>query len=75
MPTPSPSASPGGNGGGSGSVGDIEDYGSVEVTDRCCGASTCRVLAPRCVPSEAEAEAESSLPLSPVLVMLRLVVQ
>lgn len=73
MPTPSPSASPGGNGSGSGGLGDIEDYGSVEVTDRCCGASTCRVLAPRCVPSEAETEAESSF--SPVLVMLRLVVQ
>lgn len=25
---------------------DLEDYGSVEVTSRCCGAMTCRVLAP-----------------------------
>ena len=37
----------------SGAVKDIEDlttsteFGSVEVTQRCCGAMTCRVLAPR----------------------------
>lgn len=27
-------------------VADLEDLGSVEVTNRCCGAMTCRVLAP-----------------------------
>lgn len=27
-------------------VADLEDFGSVEVTNRCCGAMTCRVLAP-----------------------------
>lgn len=27
-------------------VTDLEDFGSVEVTNRCCGAMTCRVLAP-----------------------------
>ena len=27
-------------------VDDIEDWGAVEVTNKCCGAMTCRVLAP-----------------------------
>ena len=27
-------------------VADLEDFGCVEVTNRCCGAMTCRVLAP-----------------------------
>jgi len=27
-------------------VPDLEDFGRVEVTERCCGAMTCRVLAP-----------------------------
>lgn len=25
---------------------DLEDFGSLEITNRCCGAMTCRVLAP-----------------------------
>ncbi len=29
-----------------GSITDMEDYGTVEVTERCCGAMACRVLAP-----------------------------
>jgi hypothetical protein len=33
-------------GGGTAPTPDIEDWGAVAVNERCCGAASCRVLAP-----------------------------